>query len=97
MNKQTTAQAQLAGKAFSQEGKARAKDAYNEIHDIITDSNNLTQLEKAVEKSIKLMTQFHLDEIARDKLERHAQRRYEHLVMEERRTRREMIANKDRF
>lgn len=76
--------------------RSRAKEAYYEIHDMISEANDMDQLLRAAEKSLKIMSQSSMDEIARDQLERHANRRYNQLIIEDRRISREMIANKHR-
>lgn len=78
------------------EFKTRNKEAFYNIYDMLDAAKNMKQLERAVEKSMGMMSQYSMDEIQRSQIEAHANKKYENLIKKERQLKRQMIANKDR-
>jgi hypothetical protein len=72
----------------------KQKDGYYKIFDSIQKSKNLKELQKAVEASIPLITQYQLDEYQVQKLEEHGMTKYNSFLLSEMRMQRAMQSNR---
>lgn len=62
-----------------------AKDGFNKIHDSITRCKNMNQLTKAVEASLQIIKDCHIDAYNVGRLEQYGMKKYEQILIEERR------------
>jgi hypothetical protein len=72
----------------------KQKDGYNKIFDSIAKSKDIKQLQKAVEASIALITEYQLDEYQVQKLEEHGLKKYDSFLLSEMRMQRAMQSNR---
>jgi hypothetical protein len=72
----------------------KQKDGYNKIFDSIAKSKDIKQLQKAVEASISLITEYQLDEYQVQKLEEHGLKKYDSFLLSEMRMQRAMQSNR---
>ena len=58
------------------------KDGYNRIHDSITNAKTMNSLERAVEASLQIIKDCHLDDYQVSRLEQYGMKKYEQLMIE---------------
>lgn len=59
-----------------------AKEGFNRIHDSITNAKTINALRLAVESSLQIIRECHLDEYQVNKLEQYGMKKYEQLTIE---------------
>mgnify|MGYP000437964987 FL=1 len=72
----------------------KQKDGYNKIFDMITKSKDVKQLQKAVEASLPIISDYQLDEYQVQKLEEHGLNKYNSFLLSEMRMQRAMQSNR---
>ena len=72
----------------------KQKTGYNIVHDSISKSKDLKQLQKAVEASIQLIQEYQLDSYQVQKLEEYGMKKYESFLLSEMRTQRAIQSNR---
>lgn len=71
------------------------KEGYNKIHDSITRAKNFAQLLTAIEASIKIIQDYKLDAYQQGRLEQYGVKKYDQLLIEQRRL--ESLAKHNKF
>ena len=72
----------------------KQKDGYNIIHDSISKSKDVKQLQKAVEASIKIIQDYQLDQYQVQRLEGYGMKKYESFLAKDMRLGREIQSNR---
>lgn len=72
----------------------KQKDGYNIIHDSISKSRDIKQLQRAVEASIRIIQEYQLDAYQVQRLEEYGMKKYENIMLKEMRLGHEMQSNR---
>ena len=72
----------------------KQKDGYTKIFDMIARTKDVKQLQKAVEASLPLITEFQLDDYQVQRLEEHGMKKYESFLLSDMRMQRAMQSNR---
>jgi hypothetical protein len=72
----------------------KQKDGYVKIFDMIAKAKDIKQLQKAVEASLPLITEFQLDDYQVQRLEEHGMKKYESFLLSDMRMQRAMESNR---
>lgn len=72
----------------------KQKDGYNQIHDMISKSRDVKQLQRAVEAALPLIQEYQLDSYQVQQLEQYGMKKYENILASEMRMQHEIQSNR---
>lgn len=72
----------------------KQKDGYNQIHDMISKSRDVKQLQRAVEAALPIIQEYQLDSYQVQRLEEYGMKKYENFLASDMRMQHEIQSNR---